>query len=69
MLYRKNIRGWEQWSRLALGGGAAVWGLFFSADPLLGYAAAAGGAVFAATGAFGWCPACAMVGRRIGDGR
>jgi hypothetical protein len=67
MLYRKNIYLWEQWSRVAGGAALAVWGLAFSADPMIGYIAAASGAALAVTGVFGWCPACAMVGRRTRD--
>lgn len=64
MLYRKNIYAWEQWSRVLLGAALAVWGLGFAPAPWnwLALVAAAGAIV---TGIFGWCPACAMIGRRI----
>jgi Protein of unknown function (DUF2892) len=67
MLYRKNLYQWEQWSRVAIGVTMIVWGLFFAQMPLVGYIVAAGGATLAVTGVVGWCPACAMIGRRLKD--
>ena len=66
MLYRKNIYQWEQWSRVLLGTVLIVWGAAFAPQPW-GYLAIAAGIVTAVTGVFGWCPACAMIGRRIKD--
>jgi hypothetical protein len=66
MLYRKNIYRWEQWSRVVLGLGMAAWGLLVAGN-LLGYGVAAAGAGLAVTGIVGWCPACAMIGRRVKD--
>jgi len=65
MLYRKNIYQWEQWSRVLIGGAATVWGVLFAPAQPLGYGVAAVGLAVAITGIVGWCPACAMVGRRI----
>ena len=64
MIYRKNVPTLERWLRgvaaLALiGYGALV------AHGVLGWALAACGIVLIATGVFGFCPMCAMVGRRI----
>ena len=64
MFYRKNIYRWEQWSRVAIGVGMAAWGLLVAGN-LLGYGVAAAGAGLAVTGIVGWCPACAMIGRRL----
>jgi hypothetical protein len=64
MLYRKNLYRWEQWSRVAIGTGMIVLGLTLTGG-LAGYGLAAAGAMLAATGVFGWCPACATVGRRL----
>jgi hypothetical protein len=65
VLYRKNIYQWEQALRI-IGGAAMVgWGLFLAGGGLLGYVVAASGAFLAVTGFVGWCPACAMVGRRL----
>ena len=66
MFYRKNIYRWEQWSRVVLGIGMAAWGVLVAGD-LLGYGGAVAGAGLAVTGIIGWCPACAMIGRRIKD--
>jgi hypothetical protein len=66
MLYRKNIYQWEQWSRVLLGAALVIWGLGFAPQPW-GYLAVVAGAAAAITGVFGWCPACAMIGRRIKD--
>lgn len=67
MLYRKNIYNWEQWSRVVIGAAAVVWGIAFAPNPILGYTIAVTGTGLAITGVFGWCPACAMVGRRLKD--
>lgn len=66
MFYRKNIYRWEQWSRVVLGIGMAAWGVLVAGD-LLGYGVAVAGAGLAVTGIVGWCPACAMIGRRVKD--
>jgi len=64
MLYRKNVGTIEGWARL-LGGvllaGGSLWGL--GTTPL-GWGLAASGATLVLTGLFGYCPACALVGRR-----
>lgn len=65
VLYRKNIYQWEQALRIVAGAGMAGWGLFFAEASLIGYLVAASGAFLALTGFVGWCPACAMVGRRL----
>jgi hypothetical protein len=66
MIYRKNLPGWERLMRLgaALGFGLCAW-LF--REGTLGLIFAAGAAMTVLTSAFGFCPACAMVGRRIPD--
>ena len=66
MFYRKNIYRWEQWLRVVLGIGMAAWGVLVAGD-LLGYGVAVAGAGLAVTGIVGWCPACAMIGRRVKD--
>ncbi len=64
MLYRKNIYAWEQWSRVIVGAAAAIGGLLLLGWPW-NLVVAASGIGLAVTGLFGWCPACAMVGRRL----
>lgn len=68
MLYRKNVGTVERWARLAAGASMAVWGLAFADNTAMGWLAAAGGAGLVLTAFFGWCPACAMVGRKPVEG-
>lgn len=71
MLYAKNLPGWERALRIAMG----LVGLVFAAIGWgtagfgLAVAIALTGAVLALTGLFGFCPMCAMVGRKPGKGR
>jgi len=64
MIFRKNLPGWERTMRVVLGAIMIGYGLGLLADPL-GYAIAAGGAIAIITGFFGFCPMCAMVGRKL----
>ena len=65
-LYRKNIRQWEQWSRVVAGAAMVVAALAVAS--LLGKVLLVGGGTFmVVTGFVGWCPACAMIGRSIED--
>ena len=63
MFYRKNLYAFEQIARLVGGAAIAIGGLIFLAG-WPGWALAATGAFLAVTGVFGFCPACAMVGRK-----
>jgi hypothetical protein len=65
MLYVKNVPGWERVVRLGMGAGllgAAV--IYFGASPT-GWSVGGLGAMAAMSGLFGFCPACAMVGRKL----
>ena len=67
MIYRKNLPSWERMLRVVAGllmmlGGLAVPGLAWTAA---GWIVAASGVMALATGFVGFCPACAMVGRRL----
>ena len=64
MLYRKNIYAWEQWLRVLIGVLTVAGGFWLLGWPW-NLLVAASGAGLAVTGVFGWCPACAMVGRRL----
>jgi hypothetical protein len=65
MFYRKNLPGWERAIRVIAGILLIGWGLLaFPATPL-GYVIAAGGATAILTSIFGFCPMCAMVGRKL----
>jgi hypothetical protein len=68
MVYVKNVPNGERVLRVVLGAAAAGAALALvggTAGWLL--AASAGGLV--ASGLFGFCPACALVGRRLRNGR
>ncbi len=65
MFYRKNIRGWEQLVRIVMGAAMMGYGLIGMSGTHAGYAVAAVGLMMGATGVFGFCPACAMVGRKL----
>jgi hypothetical protein len=64
MLYRKNLGTGEGWLRLVAGAGGAAGALLLIGVTPLGLGLAASGAFMALTGLFGFCPACAMVGRK-----
>ena len=64
MLYRKNIYAWEQWSRIVAGLALIALGLFGPPGGWVGWLFVVGGASGVVTGIFGWCPACAMIGRK-----
>jgi uncharacterized membrane protein len=65
MFYRKNLRGWERAMRVI--GGAVMIGYGLAGLPGLpvGYLLTGTGATAILTGFFGFCPMCAMVGRRL----
>lgn len=65
MFYRKNLPGWERAMR-AVGGVVMIgYGLLGIPGTMSGYLIAAAGAAAIATGFFGFCPMCALVGRRL----
>jgi hypothetical protein len=68
MLYRKNLYTWEQALRALVAVAALIYGALFAWGTLLGYAALATGMVLLVTGAVGWCPACAMFGKKLKTG-
>ena len=65
MFYRKNLPGWERAMRTIAGVVIIAFGLFAMAGTMAGYLIAGAGAVAILTGSFGFCPMCAMVGRRL----
>ncbi len=70
MLYRKNLPGWERLVRSIAGAAMIGAGLLWPglAGTMPGMLVAASGLVAILTGFFGFCPACAMVGRRLPGG-
>jgi len=71
MFYRKNLPGWERVMRSVGGVVMIAYGLFGmpglpgTPGAMAGYLIAGTGAVAILTGFFGFCPMCAMVGRRL----
>jgi hypothetical protein len=65
MFYRKNLPTWERAVRAIGGVGMIAYGLIGLSGTTAGYVIAGAGAVTIATGFFGFCPMCAMVGRKL----
>lgn len=65
MLYVKNIPKWERALRLALGVGLVAAAVVHFGSTPMGWGAGAMGAMAAMSGLLGFCPACAMAGRRL----
>ena len=61
---KRNVPGWERAVRVALGLAVAAMAGAFAPAPLGMWVGIAGGLTFAITGLFGFCPMCAMVGRK-----
>jgi len=67
MLFNKNLPVWERGLRTVAGLVMIAFGLLapgFAGSPI-GYIIAAAGAMAIVTGFVGYCPACAVVGRRL----
>ena len=64
MLYRKNITRPESLLRVVGGVALIAAGLWWLSASPMGLALAASGVGRSLSGAFGYCPACAMVGRK-----
>lgn len=62
--YVKNVPGWERVLRVVVSVTATILSFAFLRSPL-SYIAAASAIGFALTGLMGFCPACALVGRRL----
>ena len=65
MFYRKNLPGWERTIRAVGGVVMIAYGLFGMPGTMAGYVIAGAGTVAILTGFFGFCPMCALVGRRL----
>jgi hypothetical protein len=65
MFYRKNLPGWERAVRVIGGAMMIGYGLVGMPGTMAGHLIAGTGAVAIATGFFGFCPMCAMVGRKL----
>jgi hypothetical protein len=65
MFYRKNLPGWERAMRTIGGALMIAYGLFGVPGTTASYLIAGAGAVAILTGFFGFCPMCALAGRRL----
>jgi hypothetical protein len=65
MFYRKNLYTWEQRVRVVLGLALGTFGLIVSFAPLIKGAILFSAVISIITGFIGFCPACAMVGKKI----
>jgi hypothetical protein len=64
MLYVKNVPAWERAARVAAGLAMIACGLLGLKGLAIGYLIAAVGGFTLLTGFVGFCPMCAMAGRR-----
>jgi hypothetical protein len=64
MLYVKNLPAWERWSRALAGLGVAVFGVATQWGTLAGWGLAGAGVIALLTAFVGFCPMCALVGRK-----
>jgi hypothetical protein len=64
MMYVKNVPAWERILRLLIAVAAIAYGVLAAAGPLQ-WIVVAGAACLAMSGLLGFCPACALVGRRL----
>jgi len=64
MLYVKNLPAWERWGRGLAGLGLAALGVATQRGTLAGWALIGAGVIALLTGFVGFCPMCAMVGRK-----
>jgi hypothetical protein len=64
MLYRKNVGSKEGVARVLAGVLLVAWSITQIGTTPLGLVLAASGVVAALTGIFGYCPACALIGRK-----
>lgn len=67
MLYMKNLPNWERVLRVVVGVLVAV-GALIAWPGTIGWLVAASAAGAVVSGLLGFCPACAMVGRRLDKG-
>jgi len=68
MFYRKNVGPKEGWGRLLGGALIVACSLTLIGTTPLGLVLVASGVFTALTGLIGFCPACAMVGRKSVEG-
>jgi hypothetical protein len=66
MMYVKNVPGWERAVRTLMGAAVVAASIaYFGQAATTGWVVGALGAMAAVSGLLGFCPACAMVGRKL----
>ena len=68
MLYVKNVPAAERVLRVLMGIGLLVAAVLWLGANTKGWAVGAMGMMAAVSGLIGWCPMCAMAGRKLGAG-
>ncbi len=68
MFYVKNVPSWERILRIVIGLMALVFAAMHWGGSPLAIGAGVVGAMLSMTGLFGFCPMCAMVGRKLDKG-
>ncbi len=69
MFYSKNVPSWERMLRIVMGMAALGFAVMNWHTSPLAVGAGMVGAMMAMTGLVGFCPMCAMAGRRIKQGK
>ena len=64
MYFKTNLPGWERAIRIAMGIMVAGLAYLYAPNFLMTWVGVAMGVMFAGTGFIGFCPMCAMVGRK-----
>jgi hypothetical protein len=65
MFFQKNLPMWERALRVGAGLLIAAAGFYLAAEPLVEWMTVVAGVMFMGTGFFGFCPMCAMAGRKL----
>lgn len=65
MFFQKNVPIWERALRLSIGVVAVIAAFAIPTEPTIKWIIAVAGIVFACTGFIGFCPMCALVGRKL----
>ncbi|HOY22909.1 MAG TPA: DUF2892 domain-containing protein [Cellvibrio sp.] len=65
MFYRKNVPSWERGLRALVGITTMAFGIWGMQTSLVSYLIIATGLTALLTGFVGFCPMCAMVGRKL----